>query len=726
MRVQRLEHCISDLTAILELSARWAGREPIFILDTLLDALARMLNVDFIYVHFGSALLGSPIELTRIPRATAHSEAVDQLAAILRALLQENPASTPFVRHPGATGTCRIAMVRFGDDSSSVLIAGAQRDMFPDEMEGLLVRVAVNQAAISLQEELRVAEQKSAAGALESRVATRTAQLKSANDELALELGSMMKLHRFSTQLMATAELEAVLEEILSATIELQGADFGLVQLYDAEARGLVIATQRNMRREFLEHFSLVSDETSACGRALRTAHPVVIEDVEMDPQFAPHREVAARAGFRAVQSTPLVSRAGVVLGVVSTHFQRPHRPSEQELRLTDLYGRQAAEIVERKQAEEERDKLAALVENTADFIGIATQTGKVVFVNGAGRRLVGLDQHEAVPETIPSYLAEEEHERFEREIMPRLEAEGRWDGELCLRNFKTGAEIPVLVHTFFVLDKQSGRRLALATMCRDIRERKRAEQRFSSAQDELARVTRMLTMGELTTSIAHEVNQPLAAIIANGNACLRWLARETPDILEARASAEHIIRDANHAGAVIQRIRASSTKLTPPRALLDLNEGIREILTLISNEAARNRVVLRVHLTDPLPRVFCDRVQLQQVMLNLVMNGIDAMLDVSNRARELEIASVMHGPQGVEVAVRDCGVGIGADNLERLFEPFFTTKAQGMGLGLSISRRIIEAHGGRLWATSNPKHGLTMTFALPTDGGEPLCQRNP
>ena len=243
--------------------------------------------------------------------------------------------------------------------------------------------------------------------------------------------------------------------------------------------------------------------------------------------------------------------------------------------------------------------------------------------------------------------------------------------------------------------------------------ERSRAEHALREAQAELAHVTRVMTMGELAASIAHEINQPLAAVVTNANACSRWLANPIPNLDEARDAISRIVRDGNRASDVIGRIRALVKKSATEQAHLDINEVIQEVLGLIQTEIRKNEVVLRMKLAPDLPRILGDRVQLQQVILNLVMNGIEAMNGVIERSRELWIRSVQCDPDKVLVAVQDSGTGLQPGSLDHLFKAFFTTKAKGMGMGLAISRSIIEAHGGRLWAVPNDGPGATFQFTL-------------
>jgi signal transduction histidine kinase len=232
--------------------------------------------------------------------------------------------------------------------------------------------------------------------------------------------------------------------------------------------------------------------------------------------------------------------------------------------------------------------------------------------------------------------------------------------------------------------------------------------------QAELAHVTRLMTFDELTASIAHEVIQPLAAIVANGETCLLWLGRDEPELDEARASVAAMIRSALRSSDIIRRLRALSTKGDIQRLELNLNEIIEEVIPLIESDVLRNRVLLRLNLASELSLVLGDRVQLQQVIINLLVNGIQAMASVSDRPRELLIRSQQHDVNQVVVMVQDSGIGIDPVDMGRLFDTFFTTKADGTGVGLSICRSIIEAHGGLIWASGNSGRGAAFYFALP------------
>jgi C4-dicarboxylate-specific signal transduction histidine kinase len=245
--------------------------------------------------------------------------------------------------------------------------------------------------------------------------------------------------------------------------------------------------------------------------------------------------------------------------------------------------------------------------------------------------------------------------------------------------------------------------------------ERQRAEEALQKSQAELAQATRVMTMGELTASIAHEVNQPLAAVVTDGSACLRWLAGPKPNLEEARNAVGRIIKGGNRASEVIAEIRSFVKKSPPRKEWVDINAVIEEVVGLVRAEMTKNQVVQQNDLATDLHYVYGDRVQLEQVLLNLIVNAIEAMTAVEERSRELLIRSQWQSePEGVLVSVRDSGRGLDAHNLERVFDAFFTTKPEGMGMGLSIGRSIIAAHGGRLWAGPNPDYGTTFLFTIP------------
>ncbi|HYS81067.1 MAG TPA: ATP-binding protein, partial [Anaeromyxobacteraceae bacterium] len=276
----------------------------------------------------------------------------------------------------------------------------------------------------------------------------------------------------------------------------------------------------------------------------------------------------------------------------------------------------------------------------------------------------------------------------------------------------KDGTRVPVLIAAAAL----TGTPIQSVAFVVDLTERKRGEEereRLRRAHAELARISRITTMGEMTASLSHEIRQPIAAAMTNAKACVRWLTRNQPDLGEARAAAERIADDTTRAAEIIHRVASLYKKGSPQRESVDVNEVARETLALLNAEAERHGVTLRTELAIGLPTVPADRVQLQQVFMNLMLNGIEAMQGTGG---EVTVRSERGEKGALLLSVNDTGVGLPPGKTEAVFEAFFTTKPQGTGMGLSISRSIVESHGGRLWATSGATRGATFQFSLPVE----------
>jgi PAS domain S-box-containing protein len=377
-------------------------------------------------------------------------------------------------------------------------------------------------------------------------------------------------------------------------------------------------------------------------------------------------------------------------------------------------------DITERKRAEEEQRKLAALVENSPDFIAVASLDGVVDIVNTAGRMMVGLDSAAQASETrMLDYIPEEDRAMAQQQILSHVLREGGWEGETRFKHFKTGAIIPTRQHIFLIKEPGTERPVAMATIVRDITERKRSEEALQAARDQLAHIARVTTMGELTSSIAHEVNQPLTAVVTNGDAGLRWLSQSPPNVDEAQKAMKEMVRQGHRASDVIARIRALLRKSKPNISTLDTKELIEEVLALTRQKIEELGVTVKIEVAPGIPPIAGDSVQLQQVLVNLILNALEATNGVKNSVRELLVTSRRQGPNEIVIAVHDSGTGIDPRDMDQLFRPFFTTKSTGLGMGLAISRSIVETHGGRLWATSQDQRGATFQFSLPIHGSE-------
>ena len=379
-------------------------------------------------------------------------------------------------------------------------------------------------------------------------------------------------------------------------------------------------------------------------------------------------------------------------------------------------------QIAEREKAETALQELATGLEAkvrrlvNANIIGIFIWglDGQITDANEAFLRIVGYGRDDLVSgrmrwrELTPAEWRDADDRR-----VAQLKATGIAQPYEKEYFQKSGSRVPVLVGAALF---KEGRDEGVAFVL-DLTERKLGEEALHKTQAELAHVMRVTTLGEMTASIAHELNQPLSAIVTNGSACLRWLAGDDPNLDEAREAAQRVIRDGNRASQVITRIRALVRKADFEKAPLDINQVVQEVINLAQYEAVQKAVALQTELAGDLPLILGDRVQLQQLVLNLIMNGIEAMSSLADRPRELLVYSRQHGSDQVLLAVQDSGIGIDRENLTKIFAPFYTTKSQGMGMGLAISRSLVEAHGGRLWATANDTGGATFQFTLPTGG---------
>jgi PAS domain S-box-containing protein len=395
---------------------------------------------------------------------------------------------------------------------------------------------------------------------------------------------------------------------------------------------------------------------------------------------------------------------------------------ANEELR-KEIANRQHAEDELRSSEEEHR----VIVETANDAVVSMDETGAILLANPATSRIFGYEPIEMVGKPLTMLMPEmmrKLHENGFKRYLATGKRHVNWQGVELTAQRKDGQEFAVEV-SFGELTSDGHK--VFTGFIRDISERKQAEDRLRASerslqmtQAELARVSRLTTMGELAASIAHEVNQPLTAVINNGSACLRLLANRNlePEVL--RRALEGIIADGTRASAVLARIRASINKEPAEKNPLDINEVIQEVLVLAGHELYENQILVDHQLTTDLPFVLADRVQLQQVLLNLIMNSIEALGAVTNRPRLLRVQSRIDESGEVLVAVSDSGTGFDLE-VGRVFTPFFTTKAQGMGMGLSISRSLVESHGGRLWATPNSPHGAVFSFTLPATVVSPV-----
>jgi PAS domain S-box-containing protein len=488
----------------------------------------------------------------------------------------------------------------------------------------------------------------------------------------------------------------------------------GLLQAFFENSPNLVFVKDRQSRyiyanKQFKKAFHISGEVT---GKA--------------DDELFPAEQAAA---FQAVDRQVVQTGLPVKLEDVALYEDGPHAMIVQKFPLFnsegEIYaiGGAVTDITDRKREESalrySEENYRLVVETAPDAVISIDESGAILFANPATVRIFGYDPTELIgkPLTIlmPEFLRKLHEKGFSR-YLATGQRHINWQGTELTALRKNGQEFPVEI-SFGELSRDG--RKVFTGFIRDISERKQTQQSLQMTQMELARVSRLTTMGELAASIAHEVNQPLTAVTNNSSACLRLLAASNlkPEVL--RRALEEIVADGTRASAVIARIRAFIKKAPAEKSELHINEVIQEVLTLADRELYENRVLLERQLTQALPLVLADRVQMQQVVLNLVMNGIEAMIPVTDQPRSLRVESRVDESGDILVAVRDSGTGLGS-GADHVFTPFFTTKANGMGMGLSISRSLIENHGGRLWATPNFPIGAVFSFTLPVSAGSP------
>jgi PAS domain S-box-containing protein len=573
-----------------------------------------------------------------------------------------------------------------------------------------------------------------------------------------LDLGTVMKAsHAVSGEIV----LEKLIKTLMVIALEHAGAERGFLILSHGEE--LRVAAEAGTDREeaevHLQQAPMMPSNLpdSLLRYVIRNHESVILDDASVQNLFS-EDEYLRREHPRSILCVPLVKQARLMGVLYLENNLAPGVFTPNRLAILELLASQAAisldharlyanliqENNERRKAEEalraSEERWSVLAENSSAGIALIAPNGRFIAANLALQEMLGYTESELRGRTITDISHEEDRTSTEARIADVYAGQRRVYRLEKRYLRKNGNEMWADVSS--VLVPASGSAAAFfSVIIVDITKRKQAEEKLHQkeislreAQTELAHVSRVTTMGELAASIAHEVNQPLAGMLTNANASLRWLLRDSPDITEACGAIRRIIRDGSRAGDVITRIRALFKKASTGREPVDINQIIQEVLFLTQSELQKKRISLRTQFANDLPVVLGDRIQLQQVVLNLILNGIEAMSGVADGARELSVSSrrvseitreagkVMvpdndltePGSASLLVAVRDSGPGLDATELQHVFAPFYTTKSQGMGMGLAISRSIVEAHQGHLWATANVPQGAIFQFTLP------------
>jgi len=531
-------------------------------------------------------------------------------------------------------------------------------------------------------------------------------------------------------EMIATGEsLGATLRALCEIVEDLADGSLVSILLMDENGKRLRHCASPSLPASFTDAIdgSLIGPTQGSCGAAAYRGEKVYVSDIATDPLWVDFRDLALAHGLRACWSSPILSSDRSVLGTFALYSREARTITSEEVRITDQFAHLARIVVERKRAEDALRKSEAFLAEAQRIAHVGywerDLESNVLTWSDESYRIFGLpkDGRGVHSSQHAELIHPDDRERVTQEIQRALAGAARWDSEY--RIVRPDGEIRV-VHSMGdnVVEEGSSRR-RFGTV-QDITERKqteddlrRSEADLRKVQADLAHVTRVTTMGELAASIVHEVSQPLTGIVTSAGVSLRWLSAETPNLSEARAAIQRVVRDGNRAGEVIARIRKLFRKETTPKEPLDINEVIREVVVLIQGELQRQCIVLHLGLTTNLPTVFGDRVQLQQVLMNLGLNAIEALGSLVSGPRDLRIATRCDDRDKVCVEVRDTGPGIHPEAAEHIFDPFHTSKPGGMGMGLPICRTIVEDHGGRLRLVPQTEPGARFEFTLMTGG---------
>ena len=511
--------------------------------------------------------------------------------------------------------------------------------------------------------------------------------------------------------------LDKLIERLMRIAVEHAGAERGLLILLRSEEPQIEAqAATRHGRVDItVRQMAVTSSDLpqSALHYVLRTGERVVLDDA-LVPNLCSEDEYVRQRRPRSVLCLPIVKQTKLAGALYLENNLTPRAFTSDRVAVLELLASQAAISLENARLysdlQRSEDRLRGVIDTIPAHVWSITPDGAVDFINQRLMESTGLSREDLLGRGWESILHRDDRASFVDEQLASLASGEPMESEVRIR-MANGNYRWLLVRNVPLRD-EPGTIIKWYGTGIEIEDRKRAEEQLRQAQMDLAHVNRVTTMGELTASMAHEVNQPIAAAVTDANTCLRWLARDHPDLEEVRAAAMRVVKDATRASEIISRIRLLFNRGTPERELVDVNEIIGEMILLLRSEAIQYHISVRTELAADLPQVMGDRVQLRQVLMNLMINGIDAMKDVDG-AHELAIQSKRVENEQLLVSVTDTGVGLPPKG-DQIFNAFVTTKPHGTGMGLRISRSIVESHGGRLWAAANSPRGAHFYFTLP------------
>jgi PAS domain S-box-containing protein len=696
--IKRLRRCINDLVSVLALPAIWTGGGPSHVVGNLLDALVSMLNLDFIYARIGTSNGSAPTEMLRVGPALHPKPQPQEITEKLKPwLAADTPQISPVVSNFFDGRDVALFSLQLGlHGEMGLLVAGSGRLDFPQQTERLVLNVAANQASIGLQEANLLK-------ALDERVAKRTVELAASNEELRKEI----------------AERKSVEERLRKEETELKHSEAYKAAILDSSLDCIVA----------IDHEGRITEFNPAAERTFGYKRENVVGKHLADIIVPPSLREMHRAGFarhlvtgksqllgRRIEMTGLCADGSEIpVELAITRIQRDGPPAFTGF-LRDITARRRNELAlleAHANLARSEERWRSVFENSAIGVALTDLSGQFLAANPVYEKMLGYTEEELRQLSFLQVTVPDDRDLSSTVVKELLDGKSRqFQLEKRYRR-KNGSTVYVRNSVSLVpgTEQLPGFFLALSE---DITERRLAEEALNETRSELAQMARMTTLSTLTAAIAHEVNQPLSGIVTNASTCLRMLAGDPPNVEGARETARRTVRDGNRASEVITRLRALFNKENSTFEAFDLNEAVKEVVALSVSDLQRSKVVLQSDLSIDLPPVLGDRVQIQQVILNLIRNASDAMNLIDDRPRELTVKTELDETGGARLSVKDSGVGIDPEIESKLFDSFYTTKSDGMGVGLSVSRSIMERHQGRLWAMRNEGPGATFLFSMP------------
>jgi PAS domain S-box-containing protein len=538
----------------------------------------------------------------------------------------------------------------------------------------------------------------------------------------------LLAAERRSLEMLAEGKsLATILENICRAIESRSVKTISSILLFDDNDNSLRFAAGNRLSEQWIAFLMTLSigPASCSCGTAAHLRKQIVVSDIASDPLWSEHRDLAMSNGLRSAWSRPLISDSGKLLGTFCNYYTEPRDSNASDLRLLESAAHLAVAAIEGdlsralltnalEDLKRSEVQMRAAIDAIPTQVWWAIPDGSTEFQNRRWLEYAGVTAEEARGWGWQKSVHPDDADLYLKKWQEIQASGGTGEAEARFRRFD--GEFRRFLMRVDVLRDEKGNVVKWYGSNTDIEDLRRSEEALRNAQADLTRISRLTTMGEFAASIAHEVNQPLMAIVTNAETCLQWLSHGPPDIGKAQEAAERIVESGQRAADIVRSIRTLSRKSGQDVTQFDINKSIQDVVALIQSELLRQNIALSIGLLPDLPLVIGTQVQFQQVILNLFRNAIESMEATLNVPRILGVTTELVDSRA-QVSISDTGTGLDSANRAGIFEAFFTTKPQGMGMGLSICRSIVDAHGGRIWATDNSSRGSAFHFTIPVVG---------